>query len=84
VGGPPTPPVSFYFIIFLIIQGKGLNGGISNMPKVTQKGQVTIPHHIRTMLNIKTGDEVNFELDGGNVLLKKKTASVKNFGSSPG
>jgi len=54
------------------------------MPKVTQKGQVTIPHHIRTMLNIKTGDEVNFELDGGNVLLKKKTASVKNFGSSPG
>ena len=49
------------------------------MPKVTQKGQVTIPHHIRTLLSIKTGDEVNFELDGSNVLLIKKTASVKNF-----
>jgi len=24
VGGPPTPPVSFYFIIFLIIQGIAL------------------------------------------------------------
>jgi len=49
------------------------------MPKVTQKGQVTIPRHIRTLLSIKTGDEINFEVDGGSVLLKKNTASVKNF-----
>lgn len=49
------------------------------MPKVTQKGQVTIPHHIRTLLSIKTGDEINFEVDNEKVLLKKKSASVKNF-----
>lgn len=49
------------------------------MPKVTQKGQVTIPHHIRTLLSIKTGDEINFEVDDGKVLLKKKPASVKNL-----
>jgi len=49
------------------------------MPKVTQKGQVTIPCHIRTLLSIKTGDQVNFEVDDGNVLLKKKSASAKNF-----
>jgi AbrB family looped-hinge helix DNA binding protein len=29
------------------------------MPKVTQKGQVTIPQQIRIMLGIKTGDELN-------------------------
>lgn len=49
------------------------------MPKVTQKGQVTIPHQIRSMLSIKTGDEVIFQVDKGNVLLKKKAASIKNI-----
>ena len=28
------------------------------MPNVTQKGQVTIPKKIRSLLNIKEGDEV--------------------------
>ena len=49
------------------------------MPRVTQKGQVTIPRQIRLMLNINTGDEVNFELDRNNVVLKKKTTVDRNF-----
>lgn len=49
------------------------------MPKVTQKGQVTIPRDIRLLLGIKTGDEVVFELDKGKAVLKKKGASTHNF-----
>jgi AbrB family looped-hinge helix DNA binding protein len=48
------------------------------MPKVTQKGQVTIPHQIRSLLSIKTGDEVIFQIDKEKVLLEKK-ASIKNI-----
>ena len=49
------------------------------MPRVTQKGQVTIPRQIRLMLSIKTGDEVIFEMDKDNVVLKKKTTADRNF-----
>ena len=49
------------------------------MPRVTQKGQVTIPRQIRLILNIKTGDEVIFEKDRDKVVLKKKTAADRNF-----
>jgi AbrB family looped-hinge helix DNA binding protein len=49
------------------------------MPRVTQKGQVTIPRQIRSLLSIKTGDEVIFELDKDNVVLKKKTTAERNF-----
>jgi AbrB family looped-hinge helix DNA binding protein len=41
------------------------------MPKVTQKGQVTIPHQIRSLLSIKTGDEVIFQIDKKRSLDKK-------------
>lgn len=49
------------------------------MPRVTQKGQVTIPRQIRQTLSIKTGDEVIFEMDRDNVVLKKKIAADRNF-----
>jgi AbrB family looped-hinge helix DNA binding protein len=49
------------------------------MPKVTQKGQVSIPRQIRSMLSIKTGDEVVFEMNKDQVVLKKKTVSGRDF-----
>lgn len=49
------------------------------MPKVTSKGQVTIPKQIRAVLSIKTGDEVSFDVRAGKVVLKKKPASPQNF-----
>ena len=49
------------------------------MPRVTQKGQVTIPRQIRAMLSINTGDEVVFEMDKNQVVLKKKMAANRNF-----
>ena len=49
------------------------------MPRVTQKGQVTIPSQIRSMLSIKTGDEVVFEMDKNKVVLKKKTGFGQKF-----
>ena len=45
------------------------------MPRVTRKGQVTIPQKIRAILEIRAGDEIAFELDHGRVLVKKKPAS---------
>lgn len=49
------------------------------MPRVTQKGQVTIPRPIRLMLGINTGDEVVFEMEKNKVVLKKKAAVYRNF-----
>lgn len=49
------------------------------MPKVTRKGQVTIPHQIRSILTIKGGDEVVFELDEGKIVLKKKGGAIENL-----
>ncbi|EFK09730.1 toxin-antitoxin system, antitoxin component, AbrB family [delta proteobacterium NaphS2] len=49
------------------------------MPKVTSKGQVTIPQRIRSILCIKSGDEISFEIDGPKVFLKRKTASMENL-----
>jgi len=45
------------------------------MPRLTRKGQVTIPHKIRAILEIRAGDEIAFEVDHGRVLVKKKRAS---------
>jgi len=49
------------------------------MPKVTRKGQVTIPHQIRSILTIKGGDEVVFEIDEGKIVLTKKDGSIENL-----
>ena len=49
------------------------------MPRVTQKGQVTIPRQIRAMLSINTGDEVVFEMEKNQVVLKKKMAADRKF-----
>jgi AbrB family looped-hinge helix DNA binding protein len=56
-----------------------LMGRKQNMPRVTQKGQVTIPRQIRAVLSINTGDEVVFEMDKNQVILKKKAAADRNF-----
>jgi AbrB family looped-hinge helix DNA binding protein len=49
------------------------------MPRVTQKGQVTIPQEIRSVLKIRKGDEVVFELKKGRVWLKRKQPSIQNI-----
>ena len=49
------------------------------MPRVTQKGQVTIPRPIRSMLGINTGDEVIFEMEKNKIVLKKKMTVDRNF-----
>ena len=49
------------------------------MPRVTQKGQVTIPRPIRSVLGINTGDEVVFEMEKNKIILKKKNKVDRNF-----
>jgi AbrB family looped-hinge helix DNA binding protein len=36
---------------------------------VTSKGQITIPKDIRTLLNIKTNDKVDFVIEGNRAVL---------------
>ncbi len=45
------------------------------MPRVTSKGQVTIPIVIRERLAIHPGTEVEFELDGESVVLRKASGA---------
>lgn len=45
------------------------------MPKLTKKGQVTIPKDIRNKLGLKRGDMVEFSIKDEECIIKKKKAS---------
>lgn len=49
------------------------------MSRVTRKGQVTIPKQIRSLMSIKAGDEIVFEVEETKVVLMKKKASVDSL-----
>ncbi|HLZ08289.1 MAG TPA: AbrB/MazE/SpoVT family DNA-binding domain-containing protein [Chloroflexota bacterium] len=42
------------------------------MSTVTTKGQVTLPKKLRDAIGLKPGSEVEFELDGGRILVRKR------------
>ncbi|MFZ0389133.1 MAG: AbrB/MazE/SpoVT family DNA-binding domain-containing protein [Calditrichia bacterium] len=46
--------------------------------RVTKKGQVTIPAHIREMLGIMTESEVEFKEENGRVYIRKASRNSKN------
>ncbi len=48
------------------------------MPRVTTKGQVTIPKEIRDALGIEPGDEVDFERVGSEYRLQKRAPTTEN------
>jgi AbrB family looped-hinge helix DNA binding protein len=46
------------------------------MPRVTTKGQVTIPKEIREVLGIEPGDEVTFEETSTGYTIRKETPTT--------
>lgn len=52
------------------------------MPRVTTKGQVTIPKAVREELGIEPGDEVSFEAADGEYVIRK-TAPTTDAGADP-
>lgn len=46
---------------------------------VTSKGQITIPKVIRDLLQVKTGDRVDFVVDGDHVLLRAGTLDFRSL-----
>lgn len=49
----------------------------NGMPRVTTKGQVTIPKHIRDALGIEPGDEIAFEeVESGYKIEKKEPTTA--------
>ena len=49
--------------------------------KITSKGQITLPKEIRTFLNVKPSDRVNFVIEAGSVFLKP-VKTLKDFKGS--
>jgi AbrB family looped-hinge helix DNA binding protein len=45
---------------------------------VTDKGQVTIPKHIRAAAGVAPGSEVEFSLDGGKIVITPIASHVKD------
>jgi antitoxin PrlF len=45
---------------------------------VTEKGQVTIPKHIRTAAGVAPGSEVSFSLEGSKIVITPIATGVKN------
>jgi antitoxin PrlF len=44
---------------------------------VTSKGQITIPKKIRDLLNLETGDRVDFVVEGDRVVLRPGTGDLR-------
>jgi AbrB family looped-hinge helix DNA binding protein len=44
---------------------------------VTDKGQVTIPKHIRAAAGVVPGSEVSFSLDGGKIIITPVASHIK-------
>lgn len=49
------------------------------MPRVTTKGQVTIPQEVRISLKIEPGDDVEFTIDNGRAFIRKRKTSRQSF-----
>jgi len=45
---------------------------------VSEKGQVTIPKHIRSAAGVVPGSEVSFSLDGRKIVITPVAGAVKN------
>lgn len=45
---------------------------------VTEKGQVTIPKHIRTAAGVAPGSEVAFSLEGGRIVITPVASNVRD------
>ena len=43
--------------------------------KLSQKGQITVPKHLREQLGIRAGDELELIEDGGRLLVRKAPPS---------
>jgi AbrB family looped-hinge helix DNA binding protein len=41
--------------------------------KLTSKGQITIPREIRRMLNLKSGDQLSFNISEHGIILEKSS-----------
>lgn len=52
------------------------------MPRVTTKGQVTIPKRIRDALGIRPGDEIDFEETENGYVIQKEAPTTAN-GNDP-
>ena len=46
--------------------------------QVTDKGQVTIPKHIRTAAGVVPGSKVSFSLEGGKIVITAVATSVRD------
>ena len=44
---------------------------------VTEKGQVTIPKHIRVAAGVLPGSEVSFAIEGGKIVISKLASGIK-------
>ena len=49
------------------------------MPRITSKGQVTIPKNIREVLGVKPGDQVEFELLSDQRVIVKATTVFERY-----
>lgn len=52
--------------------------------KITQKGQVTIPLAVRRRLGVGPGSEVEFVVEDGTVVVRKRAARSKQGGRGAG
>lgn len=61
---------------------------MSEQAKITSKGQITVPLRVRNALGVKAGDNLVFDMDGGEVFvrpLRKKSVFAKYRGiGNPG
>ena len=49
------------------------------MPRLTQKGQVTIPKPVRDILDVSPGDEIEFQITSQNQIVITRSVKSASF-----
>ncbi len=70
------------FLLDFVVMGYYSITMKSSKSKLTSKYQTTIPQEVRELLLLKKGDEVIFEIENGQVVLRKATALDLEYLSS--
>lgn len=55
---------------------------MTSFTTLTEKGQVTIPKHVRDQLGLKPHDRIEFVVEGEEARLRKKGPSIRDVGGS--
>jgi AbrB family looped-hinge helix DNA binding protein len=79
VGDPSDRQLTHCIKVSKINKSKAIGENIMVLATITSKGQITIPKGIRKSLHLKSGDKINFIVDGNEVKFLPVTRDISTL-----